>query len=40
MICIQNGTLHTMEENQGTIRADLLIRDDKIVKISDELSEG
>ena len=38
MICIQNGTLHTMEEKQGTIRADLLIRDDKIIKISEHIS--
>ena len=32
MLLIQNGTLHTMEEEKP-IRADLLIRDRKIVKI-------
>ena len=32
MLCVQNGILHTME-SQGTIRADLLAEEGKIIRI-------
>ena len=38
MVCIQNGTLHTMEKDNEVFRADLLVREGKIIKISDNIT--
>ena len=36
MLCVQNGILHTME-SQGTIRADLLAEEGKIIRIEGQV---
>ena len=38
MLLIQNGLLYTMETNHP-VKADLLIKDDKILKIEEQLYE-
>lgn len=37
MLCIQNGILHTMD-SQGTIRADLLAEEGKIIRIEEHIA--
>lgn len=37
MLCVQNGILHTME-SQGTIRADLLAEEGKIIRIEEHIA--
>ena len=38
MLCIQNGILHTMD-SQGTIRADLLAEEGKIILKEEQIAQ-